>query len=298
MGQAPELRLLRYWVAVAEERNITRAAERLHISQPALSAAIKQLEGQLGVALLDRSDRVLGLTDAGELLLVEGRALLGEADRVADAVRARAGSAVGRLRLGMTPTARYGLGPELLAACADLAPGVMLYPAEDTTGALLRDVRGGRLDLAVLFCAAGPVDGVVIEPLRSEPAVVHLRSDHPLAGRASVALEELAGETLLVAESTDSGGFTARVLELCRARGFEPATRPDPYPDLGLQAVREGLGVVVYVRGAFPADVPGTVFVPVSPEADFPFSLAWRDAPRSGALDVVLDAVRARLGSP
>jgi DNA-binding transcriptional LysR family regulator len=298
MGQAPELRLLRYWVAVAEERNITRAAERLHISQPALSAAIKQLEGQLGVALLDRSDRVLGVTDAGELLLVEGRALLGEADRVADAVRARAGSAVGRLRLGMTPTARYGLGPELLAACADLAPGVMLYPAEDTTGSLLRDVRGGRLDLAVLFCAAGPVDGVVIEPLRSEPAVVHLRSEHPLAGRASVALEELAGETLLVAESTDSGGFTARVLELCRARGFEPATRPDPYPDLGLQAVREGLGVVVYVRGAFPADVPGTVFVPVSPEADFPFSLAWRDAPRSGALDVVLDAVRARLGSP
>jgi DNA-binding transcriptional LysR family regulator len=298
MGQAPELRLLRYWVAVAEERNITRAAERLHISQPALSAAIKQLEAQLGVALLDRSDRVLGVTDAGELLLVEGRALLGEADRVADAVRARAGSAVGRLRLGMTPTARYGLGPELLAACADLAPGVMLYPAEDTTGALLRDVRGGRLDLAVLFCAAGPVDGVVIEPLRSEPAVVHLRSDHPLAGRASVALEELAGETLLVAESTDSGGFTARVLELCRARGFEPATRPDPYPDLGLQAVREGLGVVVYVRGAFPSDVPGTVFVPVSPHADFPFSLAWRDAPRSGALDVVLDAVRARLGSP
>jgi DNA-binding transcriptional LysR family regulator len=298
MGQAPELRLLRYWVAVAEERNITRAAERLHISQPALSAAIKQLEAQLGVALLDRSDRVLGVTDAGELLLVEGRALLGEADRVADAVRARAGSAVGRLRLGMTPTARYGLGPELLAACADLAPGVMLYPAEDTTGALLRDVRGGRLDLAVLFCAAGPVDGVVIEPLRSEPAVVHLRSDHPLAGRASVALEELAGETLLVAESTDSGGFTARVLELCRARGFEPATRPDPYPDLGLQAVREGLGVVVYVRGAFPSDVPGTVFVPVSPQADFPFSLAWRDAPRSGALDVVLDAFRARLGSP
>jgi DNA-binding transcriptional LysR family regulator len=139
---------------------------------------------------------------------------------------------------------------------------------------------------------------VVIEPLRSDPAVVHLRSDHPLAGRASVALEELAGETLLVAESTDSGGFTARVLELCRARGFEPATRPDPYPDLGLQAVRESLGVVVYVRGAFPADVPGTVFVPVSPQADFPFSLAWRDAPRSGALGVVLDAVRARLGSP
>jgi DNA-binding transcriptional LysR family regulator len=296
--QAPELRLIRYWVAVAEERNITRAAERLHISQPALSAAIKQLEAQLGVTLLDRSDRVLGVTAAGELLLEEGSALLREADRVAEAVRAREGSTVGRLRVGMTPTARYGLGPELLAASAELAPGVMLYPQEDATGALLRDVRGGRLDLAVLFCAAPEFDGVVLEPLRSEPAVVHLRSDHALALRSSVRLEELAGETLLVAESADSGGFTARVLELCRARGFEPRVRPDPYPDLGLQGVREGLGVVVYVRGAFPDEVPGSAFVPVEPVAELPFSLAWRDGPRSGALDAVLRAFRSLGGSP
>jgi DNA-binding transcriptional LysR family regulator len=295
--QAPELRLVRYWVAVAEERNITRAAERLHISQPALSTAIKQLEAQLGVALLDRSDRVLGVTPAGELLLAEGRDLLREADRVVEAVRSRDRSAVGRLRIGLTPTARYGLGPELLTVCADLAPGVMLYPQEDTTGALLRDVRGGRLDLAVLFCASGPVEGVLVEPLLSERAVVHLREDHALAGRASVALEELAPETLLVAESADSGGFTARVIELCRARGFEPAVRPDPYPDLGLQAVREGLGVVVYVRGAFPPSVPGSVFVPVEPAVGFPFSLAWRDGPRAGALNAVLGAIQGSVGS-
>jgi DNA-binding transcriptional LysR family regulator len=289
--QAPELRLVRYWVAVAEEGNITRAAERLHISQPALSAAIKTLEAQLGVALLDRSDRVLRVTPAGELLLAEGRALLREADRVFDAVRSRDRAVVGRLRIGMTPTARYGLGPDLLAACAERASGVMLYPQEDATGALLRDVRSGRLDLAVLFCAAGDVDGVIIESLRSEPAVVHMRSDHVLASRSSVALEELAGETVLVAEGADSGGFTARVLELCRARGFEPVVRPDPYPDLGLQGVREGLGVVVYVRGAFLADVPGSAFVPVEPAVGFPFSLAWRAAPRSGALEAVIAAI-------
>ena len=214
----PELRLVRYFVAVAEERNITRAAERLHISQPALSAAVRQLEQLLGVELLDRSDRVLAVTPAGELLLAEGRGLLAEADRVFEAVRGRDAAVVGRLRIGLTPTARYGLGPALLAACASAASGVMLYPQEDTTGALLRDVRSGRLDLAVLFCA---VDG---EPWIEEPAVVHLRSDHPLAARSSVALEELAGETFLVAESADSGGFTARVVELCSARGFTPLT--------------------------------------------------------------------------
>jgi len=288
----PELRLVRYFVAVAEERNITRAAERLHISQPALSAAVRQLEQQLGVELLDRSDRVLGVTPAGMRLLDEGRALLASADRVFEAVRERDGAVVGRLRVGLTPTARYGLGPALLSAAASAASGVMLYPQEDTTGALLRDVRGGRLDLAVLFCAPSAVEGVELEPLGEEPAVVHLRADHPLAARSSVALEELAGETLLVAESVESGGFTERVLELCAARGFEPVTRPDPYPDLGLQAVREGRGVVVYVRSAFPADVPGSVFVAVVPTVGFPFSLAWRSGGRSAALDAVLGVAR------
>src|SRR5436190_910071 len=199
--QPPELRLVRYWVAVAEEGNITRAAERLHISQPALSAAIKQLEAQLGVALLDRSDRVLRVTPAGELLLREGRSLLREADRVVEAVRSRDRTPVGRLRIGLTPTARCGLGPELLAACADRAPGVMLYPQEDASGALAREVR-------------------------------------------------------------------------------------------------EGLGIVVYVRGAFPQNVPGSAFVPVAPAAGFPFSLAWRDAPRSAALDAVLEAIQGSVGSP
>src|SRR5215207_3674221 len=276
----PELRLVRYFVAVAEERNITRAAER-------------QLEQQLGVDLLDRSDRVLAVTPAGLLLLEQGRALLASADRVFEAVRARDGAAVGRLRLGMTPTARFGLGPALLSASASRASGVMLYPQEDATGALLRDVRAGRLDLAVAFCAPAEVAGVELEPLWEEPAVVHLRSDHPLAARQSLALEELAGETLLVAESVESGGFTARVLELCAERGFRPSTRPDPYPDLGLQAVREGLGVVVYVRSAFPSEVPGSVFVPVAPAVSCPFSLAWRAGARSAALDAVLAVARS-----
>jgi DNA-binding transcriptional LysR family regulator len=290
----PELRLVRYFVAVAEERNITRAAERLHISQPALSAAVRQLEQQLGVDLLDRSGRVVEVTPAGMVLLEQGRALLGSADRVFEAVRERDGAAVGRLRVGMTPTARYGLGPALLGASAQRAAGVMLYPQEDTTGALLRDVRGGRLDLAVVFCAPDAVAGVELEPLWEEPAVVHLRSDHALAGRSSLALEELAGETLLVAESVESGGFTARVLEMCRSRGFTPVTRPDPYPDLGLQAVREGLGVVVYVRSAFPEEVSGSVFVSVEPAVGgFPFSLAWRAGARSAALDAVLTVARS-----
>jgi DNA-binding transcriptional LysR family regulator len=286
----PELRLVRYFVAVAQERNITRAAERLHIAQPSLSAAIKQLEGQLGVALLDRSGRELGLTAAGELMLQRGQELLACAERVADEVRSRGEAPSARLRLGLSPTARYGIGPALLAACASAAPAVMLYTSEDTTGALLRDVASGRLDLAVVFCPPDvlPPD-VALRGLRDEPAVVHLRDDHPLAGRASVRLDELARETFLIAAGRDSGGFTDRVVRAFGEAGVEPRTRPDPYPDLGLQAVREGLGIVVYVRGAFPPALAGSAFVPVEPPLTLPFALAHRAGAVTPALQSVLD---------
>src|SRR5436190_1420630 len=220
------------------------------MAQPPLSAAIRQLEQQLGVELLDRSSRQVRLTVAGEQMLEQGRELLAHADTVVGDVQAVERSPSGLLRGGLSPAARFGLVPDLLERWSTAAPGVMLHTREDTTGALLRDVREGRLDLAVVFCppaAAGLASTIV----RDEPAVVHVRDDHPLAGRPLVALDELAGETLLVAGGKDSSGYTAAVLDACRAAGFEPHTRPDPYPDLGVQAVREGLGIVLYVRTAF-----------------------------------------------
>ena len=299
----PELRLVRYFVAVAQERHVTRAAERLHIAQPSLSAAIKQLEAQLGVALLDRGAREVTLTPAGELLLRRGRELLDHAEEVADAVSARGRAPSGRLGIGLSPTARYGLGPELLAACAAAAPAVMLYTREDTTGALLRDVARGRLDLALLFCAPPPaLAGVASLRLGDVPAVAHLPAGHPLARRASVTLADLAGEHVLVAGGADSGGFSDRVLAAFAAAGHVPRTRADPYPDLGLQAVREGLGVVVYVRDAFPPELPGSAFVPVEPPLELPFDLVWRaDAP-AAPIAAVVAAARAvaarRAGAP
>src|SRR6476661_2708973 len=249
----PDLRLIRYFVAVAETGNITQAAERLHIAQPSLSAAIKQLEAQLGVELLARHGRRVTITPAGELLLRRGRELLEHADAVAEDVRRHGAATPGRLRLGLSPTARYGIGPQLLAACADQAPAAMLYTSEDTTGGLLRDGAAGRLDLAVTFCApATPPSGVRLIPLHDEPAVVHLPADHPLAARAELSPRDLEGETVLVAASHDSTGFSERILSVFTRDGITPHTRTDPYPDLGLQAVREGLGIVIYARSAFP----------------------------------------------
>jgi DNA-binding transcriptional LysR family regulator len=289
-----DLRLVRYFVAVAQAANVTRAAERLHLSQPALSASVKQLEQHLGVALLERDGRGVALTAAGELLLRRGLELLEHADAVADEVRGRDDEPAARLRLGLSPTARYGVGPALLAACAAAVPAAMLYSSEDTTGALLRDVAHGRLDLAVVFCAPDALpDGVELEGVREEPAIVHLPAHHPLAARATLTLADLAGETVLIAGGHESGGFTDRVLGAFAAAGIEPRTAPDPYPDLGLRAVREGIGVVIYVRSAFPPELPGSAFVALDPSLTLPFDIAWRPGSRTRALDAVIGAVRA-----
>ncbi len=291
MALTPELRSLRYFVAVAEELNFTRAAERLHMAQPPLSAAVRQLEDQLGVELLHRTTRQVELTPAGRLMLDRGRELLRLADEVFAAVRETERAPVGRLRVGVSPTARFGIAPELFAAAAGRAAGVMLYPREDTTAALLHEIRAGRLDLAVAFCAP-PAPDLARERLRDEPAVVHVPAGHPLASRSSVRLDDLRDETLIVAGGRASSGYTAAVLGACRSAGFEPAVVADPYPDLGLQAVREGLGVVVYVRTAFADHVEGSAFVPIEPAVTLPFDLLWRGGTRSGALDAVLEIAR------
>lgn len=287
----PDLRQVRYFVAVAEELNFTRAAERLHMAQPPLSAAIRGLEKQLGVDLLERTTREVKLTAAGRLLLERGRQLLAAADDVFDAVRAVEKAPTGRIAIGVAPTARFGLAPELFAACAAQAPGVMLYPREDTTGALMYELRQGRLDLVIGFCAP-PDDALERERLRDEPAVIHVAEDHPLATREGVRLEDLSNETFIIAGSPDSPGYTVTVVDLCRQAGFEPSTVRDPYPDLGLQAVREGIGIVIYVRTAFAPDMPGSVFVPVDGGASLPFDLLWRRGARSGALDATLAVAR------
>lgn len=190
-----ETRELRYFVVVAEERHIGRAAQRLGMAQPPLSRAIQRLERRIGVTLLDRTGRGVTLTRAGEVLLPEARAAL---DAVAAAARRtrRAGEDRPRLVLAMKPGGDAGLLPDILAAYRSEPDAVDVEPLICGIGEQESILRDGRADVAFLHLPhddAAPFDS---EELLTQQQIVVLRRDHRLAGRPFVTLSDLDGEPM------------------------------------------------------------------------------------------------------
>ena len=178
----PELRHLRYFVAVAEELSFSRAADRLHMAASPVSQAIRQLEAELGVELFVRTTRSVTLTEAGKRLLTEGTAAL-QAVEEAFANASRAGHGVlGTLRLGCTPAARHEIRPALVAALREHHPGIEVDASEATTGNLCRELLGHRLDVAVGFCTE-PLPGLARRTLLRERMHVLMRRVAPARGQ-------------------------------------------------------------------------------------------------------------------
>jgi DNA-binding transcriptional LysR family regulator len=216
----PELRHLRYFVAVAEELNFSRAAKRLHMAQPPLSVAIRKLEQEIGATLFDRSSHEVMLTDAGSALLPGARRALAEAGAaVAAAQRASAGE-LGSLRVAYNWSARFETLPALGQAFAHHHPDVELLTEEMRPNLMLGALRSGTIDVAIaLYPEIG--DGLSYELVRREPVVAVLSSSHPRARGEAIGLEALADEFLLFPRE-----FAPRLhdfyVDLCRRAGFEP----------------------------------------------------------------------------
>jgi DNA-binding transcriptional LysR family regulator len=185
-----ELRLLNYFVAVAEERHFGRAAARLHITQPPLSRAIKQLETDLGAVLLRRSPAGVELTAAGVSLLDEARTLLAQADQARARVAAAAGTDT--ITVGTLADSVTQFGSRLAAAYRRQHPGIRVRIRESDFTDPTTGLRAGLVDVAL---TRAPFDdtGIVTHVLRSDPVGVVLRDDDPLAGRDSLCLDDLAG---------------------------------------------------------------------------------------------------------
>ncbi|MGW1864865.1 LysR family transcriptional regulator [Streptomyces mauvecolor] len=237
---------LTYFVAVAETRHFTRAAERVHVSQPSLSQQIKALENELGAELFSRARGNIALTDAGEALLPLARRILADADTARIEVQELAQLRRGRVRLGATPSLCTGLLPDVLRAFHDRHPGIQLLIEEGGSHDLVRELARGALDLAliVLPLPAGSPALTTIELLQEDLVVVSSAAEAPPGSGSSVRVADLRDAPLVMFRH----GYDLRELTVaaCRAEGFEPAfTVEGGEMDAVLGFVRAGLGVAV-----------------------------------------------------
>ena len=264
-----ELRRLRYFVAVAEELHFRRAAERLHLAQPALSQQIRKLEVELGVDLLNRTRRDVTLTPSGVVLLDEARRLLHQADAARRAANDAAAGAAGKLRIGYLADAVPAVLPPAIARFASRHPAVEVRPEALPARRAIEDVRSGRLDLAVVGLPA-QTTGLSVTPLGSEGTVAAVAGRHPLSGRSSIPVAELAEVELILLPRATNPAFHDGVLAACREAGIAPlfTETTEPKIELSLLMVAGGSGIALLpASAASHYSVEGVVFRPLESPA-------------------------------
>jgi DNA-binding transcriptional LysR family regulator len=239
-----ELRHLEYFVAVAEERHFTRAAQRLMVSQSGLSASVRALERELGARLFTRSTRRVELTGAGAALLAEASRALASVRAGKEAVAAVQGLLRGTLTVGTEQCITGVQVPALLARFRSEHPDVEVRLRQAGSASLVEDVAEGRLDLAFVAVSGPLPDGVRLIPLAREPMVLLCHPDHPLAGAPKAEWAELGGE-VFVDFHADWGarGLTDRAFAAARTERRVALEVNDVHSLIEL--VGHGLGVAV-----------------------------------------------------
>lgn len=193
-----ELRHLRYFVAVAEEQNVTRAAARLHVSQPPLSRQIRDLEDELGIALFEHGAKAVRLTEVGRVFLAEARAVLQRADDAVKMAKAVASGNRGEIHVGYAPSLAVELLPRALRYFQESSPGVRVQLHDLSTQEMLRGLRDGKLHVALLVQMSPKVlAGFTFDELERHAVCVAMHPAHSLARVRKVSLEQVANERLI-----------------------------------------------------------------------------------------------------
>jgi DNA-binding transcriptional LysR family regulator len=293
-----ELRQLEYFVTVAEEANFTRAAARLRVAQPGVSAQVRQLERELGEPLLDRSGRRVRLTGAGAAVLPYARAALSAAAGTRLAIDELRGLVRGSVAVGMVPSCSAVNLPDILADFHRQHPSVVITLSEANSDELVDGVVGGALDLA-LVGMAGPPPGVDIVPVADEPLVVAVSCDDPLAGRTTTTLTALA-ERAIISLSRGSG-LRAALDRACAAAdvrlrvAFEATD-----PQVLVHLASRGLGVAILPESAAVNSRNQLRVVRIAgPQLRAQLALAWRTGgPVSPAARALIAHARSALQIP
>lgn len=241
-----ELRQLRYFAVLAETLSFRRAAERLHISQPPLTVAIRKLEEELGAPLFTRSNRGVALTPAGEAALEFARASLLEAELVRQAVRAWSDLEGGRLALGFVSSS-FMLLPRLLPAFRRRHPGVELIAEERTLTEISRGLQQRQIDVGVVRLPLPDPTHLDTFVIDVDELIAAVPESHPLARQRTISIAQLAGEPLVSFPRDDA--MHAVILAACQAEGFEPLVKQEAAQSHTITTlVQSGLGIGLVAR--------------------------------------------------
>ena len=290
-----ELRHLRYFVAVAETQNVTRAAARLHVSQPPLTRQIHDLEAELGLALFERSGKSIHLTEAGRVFLEEARASLQRVDEAVRKVRAVGTGKSSELHLGYAPTPTVEILPQLLRGLAKQAANVRVILHDHSTPEMLAGLREGRLQAALMMQPPKPsARGVVFEKLRTYPIGVAVPPDHPFCRRRAVPMAELLREPIVAYARKDYPDYHA-MLSRClgaNVKRMRLTEECDSGPSL-ITAVASGKGVVITASVITATAGKRLRFVPlVPPPTPAVVGIAYRAGKLTAPLQALVDTAR------
>ncbi|KAA0024749.1 LysR substrate-binding domain-containing protein [Antrihabitans cavernicola] len=288
-----ELRHLRYFRAVAEELHFGRAAQRLHIAQPPLSQQIRQLERELGVALLVRSTRRVELTSAGEDFLRRTVDILGAVDVAELHARRIADGVEGHLTIGCVGSATYSLLPRLVRVLREELPGLdvdlrgeMLAPAQ------VAALRAGEIDLAILRPPRDAGD-LRLEVIRRDRLIVALPDSHRLASHDRIDIADLRDDNFIAHLGQGRSVMSDALTELCATAGFAPNVRHEVAETSTLITfVAAGLGVAVVPDPTSALDLAGVTYVPLSADAGMDLAAAQSNPADSAMIGQVLEILR------
>lgn len=291
-----DLRRIRHFNVLAETLNFSRAAERLHIAQPALSVSIQKLETEIGTKLFERTPTGVVLTPGGQAALLEARRLLYHGEQLLRSARDAAAGTGGRLRIGFVGSAIYRVVPTLIPQFRAQYPGVELVLRESTSARILQMLNEEALDIGIVRTPLLQSHAATLHTLQRDRFLVALPQAHPLAARASLSLAELAKEPFILYSSADAPGLHAATMAACESAGFVPeVTQEATQVPTVLALVESGLGVALVPEVLLGHRAPQVAYRPLQggpAVAETTLALAWIEDNESPAAQRFIELTR------